>query len=76
MTTSTATLVFMAALIAMAALTPGRAEAAPAGSIAEIRMAASGLTLTDQTRTVCRRVWRRGIYRCGWRRVCAWRPGR
>ncbi len=45
--------------------------AAPAGAVA----AAADIGSVEQVRYVCRRVWRCGRYRCGWRRVCWWRPG-
>lgn len=43
---------------------------APVGTIA----AAAQTDHTEQVRYVCRRVWRCGPRRCGWRRVCWWRP--
>lgn len=73
---STAGLAVAAALIASVAFVPGRAEATTSMSAAAVRAAASGLSVTAEARTVCRRIWRCGVYRCGWRRVCAWRPGR
>lgn len=58
------------ALLAAGSLAPGRAEAMTVSTPAGIAAAVDATGLAQNVALVCKRVWRCGPYRCGWRRIC------
>ena len=63
------------AVLAAAALAPGRAEAMTLSTPAGIQAAIDDTSLAQDVAYVCNRVWRCGPYGCGWRRACYWTGG-
>ena len=63
-------------LFAAGSLVPDRAEAMTVTTPAGIRAVLDHSTLAQDVAYNCRRVWRCGLYGCGWRQRCGWvRPG-
>ena len=65
---TTATLTILAA----GSLATNRAEAMTVTAPAGLQAVIDGTTLLEDVQVRCRRVWRCGLYGCGWRRAC-WR---